>query len=108
MKQTLLDQLFYNQDKWRECEKKIAMYRGAMLWDTFVLAACLVIIVITNKTTLIFFGCCFVASFTTKLVWKRKVKKLRKERETYARNYYEYMDLLIKSKIVEVHDEQES
>lgn len=108
MKQTLLDQLFYNQDKWQECEKKISMYRGAMLWDTFVLGVCLVIIFIANKTTLIFFDCCFVAAFTTKLVWKRKVNKLRKEREKYARNYYEYMDLLIKSKIVEVHDEQES
>lgn len=106
MKQTLLDQLFYNQDKWQECEKKIAMYRGAMLWDTFVLVVCLVIIFIANKTTFIFFDCCFVVAFTIKFVWKRKVKKLRKERETYARNYYEYMDLLIKSKIVEVHDEK--
>lgn len=105
MNQTLLDRLFYNQDKWRECEKKIAMYRGAMLWDTFVLVACLVLIFIANKTTLIFFGCCFVVAFTTKLVWKRKVKKLCKYRETYARNYYECIELLIKSKIVEVTNE---
>ena len=34
MKQTLLDQLFYNQDKWRECEKKIAKINsvGNILW----------------------------------------------------------------------------
>ena len=72
MKQTLLDQLFYNQDKWRECEKKIAKINsvGNILW------VCNLIIMLNSS---------FVSP---------------------KHVLVNCMDELVKSKIVEVHDEK--
>ena len=111
MKQTLLDRLFYNQDKWQECEKRIAKYNavGNILW------VCNLVImlnssfvspkhVLVNVITICYFVLTLI--FTIYIVIKRN--KLYKERQRYGSKYYDCMDELVKSKIVEVHDEQES
>ena len=111
MKQTLLDQLFYNQDKWRECERKIAKYdaaRSTIGYTNFVIIIAEWYVPAEHKFVLSTIACYFLVVIAFLIYFIVKSRKLRKERETYARNYYEYMDLLIKSKIVEVHDEQES
>lgn len=109
MKETLLDRLFYNQDKWQECEKRIAKYNavGNILW------VCNLVIMLNSffvPSKHVFVNVITVCYFVLTLVFTIysviKCNKLYKERQRYGSKYYDCMDELVKSKIVEVHDEK--
>lgn len=109
MKQTLLDRLFYNQDKWQECEKKIAKYNAVSntLWVCNLVIMLNSFFVPSKYVFVNVITVCYFLLLPAFLIYiKIRSDKLYKERQRYGSKYYDCMDELVKSKIVEVHDEK--
>ena len=109
MQQTLLDRLFYNQDKWQECERKIAKYdavKSTIGYTNFVIIIADWYVPAEHKFVLSTIACYFLVVIAFLVYFIVKSRKLRKERKKYASQYYECIDELIKAKIVEVHNEK--
>ena len=108
MRNTLLDKLFESQENWQECERKLAKRDTLLncLIFTNAIVALLESYVPKNATLTNYIIFCYFAITIGIVVYILfSWKKLHRERLDYANKYYSYLEELIKSKVVEVHNE---